>query len=1572
MGRHISGLPALLFFAWTVSSSGEEPRAIASAGGIVSAHGDEQIRPADRDRWHRIDAGQSVSAGDTLRTGPYGALSVLFRDETQIRIHRNSVFEIEDVRSGDAVGPSRFRLLSGSVWSRAKALLRSVAAQVTPQQRVIEIGTPTATIGIRGTDWHVSVEPGRSALTVLSGQGEMFNEFGSVTVTGGELGVAEAGRAPSKRVIVDLRDRPLIVVETSLAWIDTLSITGRPSGEIKRELERLMASAAAGDVATRLARAEAAYDLGEYAVVRDEVKAIQQGAPASGEARGRLQLLQGMLKLRERDYGMANRLLQQAYPQLGGRAQVIAQLGQAGVLIEEDKFKQAEGLLDRLAAQQGQYPEVHLMRIWLTSFSGAQQQAIALALEGERRFPTDARFPALLAHLYFLTDQRSEMKAAFERALSMDPTQLHAWHWKGLYYHFVEPDPGEAVAAYKNTLAISPNSSATWNNLGLVYFDLGDYTEAERAMQEAIRADPGSALAKANYGYILAFLDRLDEAEKLFRQAERLRADEPYGLLGIGYLDLYRGYPDRAIESFLKAGTVDPELPGVNRSLAAAYYQAGRFEDAKQELETARRFDPDDPVPDVIGSIFAVDHFEAGEAVRLAREGFQKTLRTESFAVENLANAKSGSATLGNAYSNLGLFEWGGYYTLLAFDPYLANGYFYLSQNNQFASEEARLGANRQGLLLDPTAVSFPTRYYEPFRQPRHDVTLFGSVGDNGGASNYTAFGSVQGFMRTPNPVAYFVSGSRTDDDGFRDNADFTNESALVGVGTTLNSRKQNLLFVLDAQRFNNGTRQTDNDLDDKFTDEFILMSLGYQHRINFHNRIMVRLFGGIEHDETRTFNEGQFPIDTAFACPPPDFICNSVLDNESRLFQFQLRHLLDIGPVQFTWGAEWFTGRTDTATDTDLFGPAGYSFFTELSSQDIDADVLYVQGRWKVNRDLWFDAGLFKRHLRLEIVDPDFFGTVFISELDEDQLDPRLGVAWRVTQNHWLRVAAQRKLLFPQRAAETLAPVDTVGIVVPDRFFTFFTGGPSAEDLQLRWDAEWLPWLFTFAGAEHLELDDFQIGSVFHKEGEIELATVGTNIWFLERFGLRAAYQRLWSENRSGDAFDGLDLLGVPEEFFDVLLTWVHPRHVRTELFVDYVGQRWNDNANTDRLDGYWTTGFRVNWQPMRKHWSLTLQVNDLFDEQPEFFRNFPDPGRSVFLSAEYRFGEDPAEADAGTTTWPAFSTADTQSSVAAGAGHSTVATHVSETSTATSVKRRRVEFGLDLSGGYREDALDWNTAFDITGTVTPNVFEERSWENLQISLFHAEAFAVFGPGLYLTGSFAYGGIQDGENRDSFFLSDNRTDEFFRVVAETSDEDVEDESIGVGYRFQIYNSKAGSAHLIPLVGYSRHEQNLEDTDGVQVIDTFGGFSGPFRGLRDTYQTEWEGPWVGLRTGVGLRQNLELFATGEYHWADYEAEANVNRNAVLAHPRSFEHEADGRGWVVSVGVDWYPEVLNKARADRDGKGRWYVRLRGDWQDWEADDGTERLFFADGTTFESRLNEVNWDSWSVNLGLGFRY
>jgi hypothetical protein len=282
----------------------------------------------------------------------------------------------------------------------------------------------------------------------------------------------------------------------------------------------------------------------------------------------------------------------------------------------------------------------------------------------------------------------------------------------------------------------------------------------------------------------------------------------------------------------------------------------------------------------------------------------------------------------------------------------------------------------------------------------------------------------------------------------------------------------------------------------------------------------------------------------------------------------------------------------------------------------------------------------------------------------------------------------------------------------------------------------------------------------------------------------------------------------------------------------------------------------------------------------------------------------------------------------------------------------------------GYRNDDLDWNIAGDISGN-NPNILSELTWSDLEILQLEFGLARIFPNRLVLKGEIAYGIIFDGENQDSDYFGDNRTGEFSRSNNSADDGHTSDGSIGLGYYIPIVSD---TVMVIPLIGYSFHLQNLEITDGVQTIATppITPDLGPFPGLNSSYDAIWYGPWVGLelnariykRDGTSLAHEF-LFGT-EYHWADYDAEANWNLRTDFDHPKSFEHEADGSGIVFWAGYNYF---FNP---------QWSLNFSGKYQEWETDPGIDRVFFADGTEAVTRLNEVNWESFSLMVGVTCRF
>ncbi len=285
--------------------------------------------------------------------------------------------------------------------------------------------------------------------------------------------------------------------------------------------------------------------------------------------------------------------------------------------------------------------------------------------------------------------------------------------------------------------------------------------------------------------------------------------------------------------------------------------------------------------------------------------------------------------------------------------------------------------------------------------------------------------------------------------------------------------------------------------------------------------------------------------------------------------------------------------------------------------------------------------------------------------------------------------------------------------------------------------------------------------------------------------------------------------------------------------------------------------------------------------------------------------------------------------------------------------------EIEMIFSGGYRRDDLDWNIGGYIRGQYI-NVLSELTWDDIESYQVKFQGSLVWPNIIALRCLADYGWIFDGDNQDSDFAGSDRTMEFSRSNNSADDGEVWDVSVAVGYPLRWGRSVIGT--FTPLVGYSRHEQNLEITDGFQSIPPTGAFPG----LDSSYDTEWEGPWVGIDLNFraaainAFAHRLETFFTYEYHWADYEAEADWNLREDFRHPKSFEHDADGQGWVIRAGLNL---VLQRHVA---------LNFNFDYQDWDTDSGTDRIFFPDGTTAKTRLNEVNCTSYAFGLGLSVRF
>jgi hypothetical protein len=298
-----------------------------------------------------------------------------------------------------------------------------------------------------------------------------------------------------------------------------------------------------------------------------------------------------------------------------------------------------------------------------------------------------------------------------------------------------------------------------------------------------------------------------------------------------------------------------------------------------------------------------------------------------------------------------------------------------------------------------------------------------------------------------------------------------------------------------------------------------------------------------------------------------------------------------------------------------------------------------------------------------------------------------------------------------------------------------------------------------------------------------------------------------------------------------------------------------------------------------------------------------------------------------------------------------------------------------LKLNIGQRGDRVDWNIAGHFDGT-DPNVLSELTWDRLDIYQLQISTDLLFDAGgrnryqYLLRGMLGLGEIVDGKNRDSDYAGDNRTLEFSRSTNAADAGDVLDLSGGAGLRF---SSQGRRWLLSPMFGFSYHEQNLRMVGGYQAIseqsiaddffdpDRLLPPVGPFQErLNSSYKAKWWGPWIGLEAAFEPTEIWALRGSFAYHFAEYQGKANWNLRQDLAHPVSFRHWADGYGLVYGL------ELTRKLK-----KG-WFCSLSTRYQQWQTDAGIDNTYLDGGAISATRLNEVNWTSSALMLGLVRRF
>jgi Tfp pilus assembly protein PilF len=374
-------------------------------------------------------------------------------DKSVLRLNANSEMTVQPVKNEQ----------TGVV-----SLLRGAAHFFSRGPSSLEVDTPFATAGVRGTEFLVDVDSAQTAVTVFEGTVVAANQAGSLTVTGGQSVVAEAGKAPTLRVVA----RPRDAVTWALYYPPVLYLRADefPAGSGWQGLMRSsIESAQAGNL-------QNAFD--SLAQAPSDVR-----APRFFAYRASLLLAVGRPDEANADIGRALQL----DPKSGDALALQTMIA----IVQNEKEKAGESARQAVAAAPNSVTA-------LLALSYAQQSEFdvdgarttlekAVALD-----PNNALAWARLAELWSSSGELGESLTAAEKAVALDPKLSRTQTVLG-FAHLMRTETEQAKAAFEKAIALDQADSLPRLGLGLAKIREGDLHAGSREIEVAASLDPNSA-----------------------------------------------------------------------------------------------------------------------------------------------------------------------------------------------------------------------------------------------------------------------------------------------------------------------------------------------------------------------------------------------------------------------------------------------------------------------------------------------------------------------------------------------------------------------------------------------------------------------------------------------------------------------------------------------------------------------------------------------------------------------------------------------------------------------------------------------------------------------------------------------------------------------------------------------------------------------------------------------------------------------------------------------------------------------------------------------------------------------
>ncbi|MEM7431745.1 MAG: tetratricopeptide repeat protein [Pseudomonadota bacterium] len=209
----------------------------------------------------------------------------------------------------------------------------------------------------------------------------------------------------------------------------------------------------------------------------------------------------------------------------------------------------------------------------------------------------------------FSKNDLEEAIVYFEQALELEPDYARAY--AGLayaygslrYFGHVPPDTvtEEFRFSVKRALELDDDlGDAHFSNGQLLYNTEWDFAGAEAAFERAIELDPSNSWIRGLYAFLLATTGRLDAAMQQAEQAEFLDDRSAAAIAQLGWMALYAGDNEAALDAADRALAFGPNFVNAYELRGHAHFRAGRLAAGIAAMEEAVRISD---FPIVLGTL---------------------------------------------------------------------------------------------------------------------------------------------------------------------------------------------------------------------------------------------------------------------------------------------------------------------------------------------------------------------------------------------------------------------------------------------------------------------------------------------------------------------------------------------------------------------------------------------------------------------------------------------------------------------------------------------------------------------------------------------------------------------------------------------------------------------------------------------------------------------------------------------------------------------------------------------------------------------------------------------------------